>query len=244
MLMFVECDYDVVNGFSGMQRDIVLRLCAIVWENVGKIKAIIAMSQTHFMWKNHSFFVNGRPNNLLVNFVDNDAFPKNIVTIEKNRCYWSELGWYQCILNKEIKKGIYKTIVEFQGDDFRACHAGIISKSHLDQSGPLHWNVGTCCIGPNFSYFGSSYCVSESLFPAQEQALVGVEVNMDIHTVYFFANSKQIAHCVRKVPSSVYFMFDNKKRDVLLTVVSFQKLVVSSVDRTVNCKEHYFGKKD
>jgi hypothetical protein len=33
-------NYDVVNGLSGMQRDIVLRLCNLIWNQPGKTQMV------------------------------------------------------------------------------------------------------------------------------------------------------------------------------------------------------------
>ncbi|GHU11361.1 hypothetical protein FACS189449_02670 [Alphaproteobacteria bacterium] len=50
---------EVENGFPGMKRDLVIRLCRLV-NNVAKIRSIIGMSQEHFLWKHHAFFVENR----------------------------------------------------------------------------------------------------------------------------------------------------------------------------------------
>jgi hypothetical protein len=68
--------FNVNNGMTGMQRDIVLRLCCLLWEKSAEIRAvcisvhvmnalhfkkIIGMCGKHFGWKRHSYFLHGRP---------------------------------------------------------------------------------------------------------------------------------------------------------------------------------------
>ncbi|GHT90691.1 hypothetical protein FACS1894122_01610 [Alphaproteobacteria bacterium] len=53
----MESNHEIVNGLSGMQRDIVLRLCDLLWNQPGAIKNIIGMCDEHYPWKGHSYFV-------------------------------------------------------------------------------------------------------------------------------------------------------------------------------------------
>lgn len=49
---------------SGMLRDIILRLCILLWHRNDEIKAIIGMCDEHYEWKSNNFFLEGRPMNL------------------------------------------------------------------------------------------------------------------------------------------------------------------------------------
>ena len=72
-------EYDVINGFSGMKRDIVLRLCELLWFKTPIIRAvsfciiflaliffsllklkITGMCEEHYIWKSHWYFEKGR----------------------------------------------------------------------------------------------------------------------------------------------------------------------------------------
>jgi hypothetical protein len=37
----VKEEYQIINGFSGMKRDIILQLCKLLWWDVGKIKVVL-----------------------------------------------------------------------------------------------------------------------------------------------------------------------------------------------------------
>lgn len=55
-----EC-YEVVDGMNGMQRDIILRICRLLWDKSSQIREIIGMCEKYFSWRFHSYFFEGRP---------------------------------------------------------------------------------------------------------------------------------------------------------------------------------------
>ncbi|GHU16732.1 hypothetical protein FACS189472_02450 [Alphaproteobacteria bacterium] len=57
-------DYEVKNGFSGMLRDVVLRLCNVMRQKPENIRNIIGMCAEYLRWKTHSCFVESRARQL------------------------------------------------------------------------------------------------------------------------------------------------------------------------------------
>lgn len=60
-IIAVDMAYDVPNGLTGMLRDIVLKICTLLWYKSSFVRQIIGMSEQHYVWKTHSSFVNSRP---------------------------------------------------------------------------------------------------------------------------------------------------------------------------------------
>ncbi|GHU11099.1 hypothetical protein FACS189449_01880 [Alphaproteobacteria bacterium] len=63
-------DYNVVNGLSGMNRDIILRGCHLISVRNGsagnvKLRNIMGMSAEHLSWKNHRYFAKSRESSLI-----------------------------------------------------------------------------------------------------------------------------------------------------------------------------------
>ncbi|GHT97694.1 hypothetical protein FACS1894126_2230 [Alphaproteobacteria bacterium] len=56
----MEKNYEIINGFSGMQRDIILKLCYWFGQDPAKVKGIIGMCGEHILWIKHNYFVKSR----------------------------------------------------------------------------------------------------------------------------------------------------------------------------------------
>lgn len=52
----VEVLFEVPNGFTGMQRDVILRVCRLMWGKEKEIRAVFGMSETHHHWRKNDFF--------------------------------------------------------------------------------------------------------------------------------------------------------------------------------------------
>lgn len=73
-VLFVNVYFEVVNGLSGMMRDVVIRICKVItrrpkMDRITKdrsIRAVIGMCQEHHTWKIHSSFTRGRIDNMWV----------------------------------------------------------------------------------------------------------------------------------------------------------------------------------
>ncbi|GHU20590.1 hypothetical protein FACS189472_12180 [Alphaproteobacteria bacterium] len=63
-------NYNVENGFSGMKRDTILRLCGVMWDRTANIRTVIGSCDEHFQWKDHSYFVESRKRRLADNIVN------------------------------------------------------------------------------------------------------------------------------------------------------------------------------
>lgn len=52
--------YEVVNGFFGMNRNVILRICGMLFYHCNEIRAIMGMCEENYQWRKNSFFVKGR----------------------------------------------------------------------------------------------------------------------------------------------------------------------------------------
>lgn len=70
-MITVYSSFEILNGLSGMQRDIVLHLCNLFFDRIEKVRAIFGISEEHYSWRKHSIFLRGRPIRLPVYFRQN-----------------------------------------------------------------------------------------------------------------------------------------------------------------------------
>lgn len=57
---------EVVNGLLGLLRNILLRLCSIMGNDVGKIRMIIGLCEENLTWRFHSYFIEKRIRNMIL----------------------------------------------------------------------------------------------------------------------------------------------------------------------------------
>lgn len=72
--------YGVVNGFSGLLRDIILQIAHLLWFNTKALRAMFGMCQNHYLWGVHKFFLKQPINlnaNLLVSAKKDKRFPED-----------------------------------------------------------------------------------------------------------------------------------------------------------------------
>lgn len=61
MGLTVDEGFEVENGLVGMQRDIVLTLCCMLFHKIRCIRVIFGMCEKHYQWRKHRRFIKSRP---------------------------------------------------------------------------------------------------------------------------------------------------------------------------------------
>jgi hypothetical protein len=73
LVFLIDLIYEIRNGFCGMGRDVILRLCKLFWSDLRKIRnvsfffsifylfQVIGIDRNFLFWRKHPYFVEGRP---------------------------------------------------------------------------------------------------------------------------------------------------------------------------------------
>lgn len=115
--------FEIKNGFTGMQRDIVLRLCKLIWRCSRKIVVIIGMCGEHYQWKRHMHFLEGRPQKIATTLQPDSDGCVITKTTAGVRCNFSHKDGTRVIfLNKMVARGIFQWTTRIKyvkaGNDF------------------------------------------------------------------------------------------------------------------------------
>jgi hypothetical protein len=106
---------------------------------------------------------------------------------------------------------------------------------YLDSSCLELWNSDLAYI-----YCGKSHSANFNKkieFIVENNTIIDVEVNMNDKTIYYFINNKQCPFYVNNISSScLLFNIGALDSSSILEVISVKKLVVSSVDSSVECE--------
>lgn len=211
-IILVDEEYEIENGVSGMQRDIILRLCCLFPD---KVKLIIGMSKEHYQWKDHSHFLKGRPSNGIFRSSPRSETMNKSRTSEGVRFEFSK---NQAIfLDLLIVKGIWKWKVKIKyqlgNSSFYFCVVPADYLFTVDSSSFVNGN-GTCSLyfgvdskGELFSMlFGldgyRSVLAKDILVP--NNAVLAAEVDADARTISFFVNKKRARRVITDLHIPLY----------------------------------------
>lgn len=241
---------EIVNGLSGMKRDIILRMCRLLWNKPHMIKPIIGMCKEHFQWKIHSHFVKSRPTYFKVGFV---SIPKLCVITETGEglnCAFA--GIFQTIfLDKRIHEGVWRwTVYIDYGSENPTTFALGVAASHLLSEydaaylGAFHGsasfvftNMGASSLfGSNHMMLKSANFLRGSLLRGVEDEfnipydetivanheLVTIEADTTARTLSFFLMNSKLPRAISCVP--VPFNFGMSGLANSFTSLSFQRL--------------------
>lgn len=113
--MMIETSFQIVNGFCGMKRDVILRLC-ILMKNPQNIREVMGMCEEHFSWKNRSYFLNGRKKHFLLG----DFMPTpssclvSRISAGVNCAFLTAKTWQTMFLNARICNSIWRWEVQIE----------------------------------------------------------------------------------------------------------------------------------
>lgn len=209
----IDVVYDVVNGLSGVQRDIILRLCALFWNKSDEIKSIIGMCKEHFDWKNRSFFVNSRPK--VVPYVFRSVPDRGCTltpTPKGVKCVLTTKSFHTLFFDQLINEGVYRWTVQIvYGTNGYSFNFGAANRMDLLFMDCISYG-GAC-----FHFWqNSSEKIPRSMLDGVEGYSIGrgtehgaivvpsggavaMETDTETRTLCFFVNDRKICYGISEV---------------------------------------------
>lgn len=240
-----EMNYDVENGMSGMQRDIIVELCNMMWRKPHLIRMIVGMCREHLEWKKHWFFLHKKIyENLTLAFLPNSALGEN-VAIVGNEIKKSDSESYNFILDTVLDHGLFKIVLNYECDvTFTSCFCcGLVHKSsisHRFHSRPSG-KSGYCVVFFNGIECGDKSVHFARLYEPTENHTLALELNTEKTgkggIMHIYVDDKQIPCAITEIPSSVHFYF-NMEFENRAEVVSFQQLSTPTTNHSLRCSEY------
>lgn len=207
--------YNIANGMSSMKRNVILRLCLLFWWKCNEIRTLLGMCFEHFSWKNHWFFLKGRPRTLSAASASFRPNPHGECTLTRTI---SEERWSFCafkegrtiFLKSVIREGIYRWAVRVFYSADSMLFIGAAPEDSLQDCdrrcfGGYHDTYGTWSLGMwrrrtgqectnMYGIKGYDYPVEETGVPSG--SVVAVEADADARTLSFFVSEKKIPHII------------------------------------------------
>lgn len=196
-------DFEINNGFLGMQRDVVLKLCILLWFKTSSIKAVFAMCAEEYAWRKHPHFVRKRPKNIPASFrADNKDHRYELAKVELEEiCYFDRSG--TAFLDVVITKGVFlwTTHVNYGTDKhfgLNGCSVDIFLKGRGSNcSFFLGRDCGTLTVElagvrqpPRFMYFGAVLST---------RLLFGLEVDVDARTLSLLVGGHKLCRVITHI---------------------------------------------
>lgn len=245
----IESMYHVTNGLSGMKRDIIFRLCTLMWNDIENIRMIVGLCNEHFIWKKHLFFLRNRPKKVAM-LIEHNPFGKYTLsgTPPKLRILFTGLlGTF--FLKSVITMGIFNWVVRINYEGKKDC------KFHIGAAPP---DCRSFCYNPprpngtcSFCFWISSYyqegkselCGVKKCteIPSNETAvpdssLVEIEADCGEKTLSFFVNHRKIPRVISSVRNPLRFGMSGFEEGHI-TCVSFLRYTAPTRS-SVRCKYH------
>lgn len=250
--------FEVFNGFSGLGRDIILRLCSFMWGDAEKIKAMIGMCEKHYGLKNHSFFLKWRPSNLSVSFRSNPNEEHIITCLKQSQlsvCTFDGVSARSIFLQFPILEGFvqWRVVVDFGKNGDSDLYLGAVPTDMLtscddDFIGRLTGASFYCNLYCGYKHNAFLFGVGkylERILPDDAYitsgTLVTIEVDCIAHTLHFFQGRKKIPHVITGIPLPTHLGVSGLGGASVITM-SLRRLPAAPAShmRTV-CKKHMYG---
>lgn len=240
----IEKYFGVKNGLSGMQRDVILRLCYLMWHNPGEIRAIFGMNQKHFIWKRHSFFLKGRPWKVPVSFRSNSQeFYTLTYTPAGHVCTFGTFRERTLFLNVLIRDGIFRWTVkikyEIKKGKYGQLYLGGASPSDLSyhDKNVLSSNKSCALVMFRNKNVGRLYANlvgvrTRTIFDevvcdgihVPDESFVSVEIHTQTRRMSFFVDEKKVPYGISHIPIPLYLGVSACLHPCAFTSVSFFRL--------------------
>lgn len=112
----VESVFEVTNGLSGMNRDVILHLCILLGQRLKTVRSIFGISQEYLEWKKHHYFVSFRKESHAVSLYVRSLKPSRGCTIQETRagprCSITGSHLRAVFVNRTVKEGVYRWMVQ------------------------------------------------------------------------------------------------------------------------------------
>lgn len=246
-------DFEVLNGLTGMNRDVILHLC-IFLKYKHCIKSIFGISQEYLVWKNHHYFVNHRKNYMAVSFRQN---PSGLYIVRDGPSgLFCSFTAYECrtvFVNRALMEGVFRWTVQIFYEKMKEK----LSSFYLGASPPnLLLSCDCCRLGyavkgtSSFWFFkGENGSLDSCLFgvcnaprslePVPDGSVVSIEVDCAAHTLSFFVGSTKVPHMISDVRMPLHFGMSGvtKGTNSSFASVSLHRLPLPTPSAIV-CTEH------
>lgn len=244
--LIVDFSYEIVNGLSGMQRDIVLRLCCLCWFEDDKIRSIFGMCGKYYQWKRHRFFVNNRPLEIVDLFHENSKEQYILgMTISGIQCRFTPYSLATIFLNTTITQGVFRWTVKpgynphLRKSDFYlgAAPADLLRRCECMGLGTLNGSASfffwrrlnhlentlrSLLWGIRWGPHG--YEASHQLeTPVPDNSLVSIEADSAARTLCFFVNGQKVPRAVSDMCFPLHFGMSGSC-NVFFISLSFRRL--------------------
>lgn len=245
-IIIVSTNYEIVNGLSGMQRDVILRLCVQLWNKLDVIKAIFGVCGTYQVWKKHSYFSKRIPINLPIVFGSN---PDTSITYSASKIKFSQV-YRSAYLDQDLSSvGIYLLEVVVTPGSFEV---GLFLKSrladHCFHFPNMRISKGTCCLTDDGMELDTVVVASFFTWEWNQEKPSTVRLELsrsrDVVTqaqtsiLYFFVNNVQVPHKVTHIPSDAVFAVSSFLRPVVADIRLFQKIPHTTTNLRLLCESH------
>lgn len=118
----VDVAFEVLNGLCGMKRNVIVRLCGVVWSDDKKVKGIIGICGEHLTWRQHLYFIKSRPFDIPVSICPNPTegcafsyWPRGIL-----RCEFIDTNSFKTVFNKAtLANGVFQWTIQITYTDSR-----------------------------------------------------------------------------------------------------------------------------
>lgn len=160
------------------------------------------------------------------------------VTNLGSKLLWNSQCYASFFVDPEISNGLYKMIIESDGQYNGNCHVlGLAVKNLISTKAKSNFDdAGGCFICDDRIGCGGSTLVSNKFYQNGKVTL-GLELDADKHVAYFFVNDKQVPCCVTNVPA-VYFGVTGYYSGLAIELKSFTKLSAPSVSSSLSCTQY------
>lgn len=220
-----------------MERNIVLQLCRVLWDETDTIKVIIGMCDEHFRCKSHPYFIQKRPISHPTAFLSSPAVGYQVVPINKKGqvfCTFTNTNGYRTLfLDKKISEGIYRWTISVKYKEkfsffyFGAAHCECACKlpfSSLDVPGSCSfkfWEEDGLFSG--LRGIDSFRRIPENETKVESGSEAAVEADTITQTLSFFVQKKRVPHAISGVNLPMYLGVSTMYRPSF-TSLSFYRL--------------------
>lgn len=261
--LIVDSSFEVMNGLSGLQRDIIIKLCWIIWSEEKKIRMIFAVCGEYFEWRRSKDFIKARPLGIVIslrpNPVDGCAIDNTPLELSSEKPHY-KFTTDECrtvFLNQAMVVGVFRWTVQIFYDSGKSSIylgaapqnlLGMFDKSYLGDenvkgAASLEMN-GEARIKPTYfsgNLSGVEYGytgVSAGLY----DSLVSIETDSAAHTLSFFVGNAKMPHAISGMSTPLHFGVSSKPISESgsrssFTSVSFRRLP-SATPSAIVCTMH------
>lgn len=198
----VENRYDFTNGFVDMKRDVILRLCKFL--SSGTTKEMFGMCEEIYLWKNHDYFLAGRPTEIVISFLENPRGRYSVTsTPEGLFCKFPEDCVRTVFVDKQLSDKIYRWIVAIEyakkGESYFWIGAAPADRLKEFNQTALGYLIGSTFIfsrdrrgSLKSGIVADVNAIPWLPTPVPAGATVAIEADCAGHTLCFFVNGRKI----------------------------------------------------